>query len=117
RRARCRAPSEEPQGRRTHAARTHSARSAGPKQPSERGPDLELGAYAADDLVRELRRAGVTAEVGGADAVRDRLEARLANRPAGLLRLLVAVGEERRAGEDHRHRVRDVLAPERRRGA
>src|SRR5207253_4419888 len=83
---------------------------------SERGPDLELRADAADDLVRELRRAGVAAEVGRPHAVRDRLETRLADRAADLLCLLVAVGEEGRAGEDHRHRVRDVLALKRRRG-
>src|ERR671930_1424038 len=84
---------------------------------SERRPDLELRAPPPDALVRELRRPGVAAEVGGADAVRDRLETRLADRAACLLRLLVGVGEERRAGEDHRHRVRDVLALERGRGA
>src|SRR5919197_915772 len=83
----------------------------------ERRPDLQLRTHPPDDLVRELRRAGVAAEVGGAHAVRDRLEARLADRAADPLRFLVAVGEERRAGEDHRHRVRDVLALERRRGA
>ena len=48
---------------------------------AERRPDLELRARAADHLVGELARAGVAAEVGRADAVRDRLEARLADRP------------------------------------
>ena len=60
----------------------------------------------------------VPAQVGGADSLRYRLESRLADRPSGLLALLVLrVREERGRGEDHRHRVRDVLALERGRGA
>ena len=51
-------------------------------------------------------------------ARRDGLERRLADRPSGRARVLVVdVGEERGGGEDHRHRVRDVLALERGRRA
>ena len=49
----------------------------------ERRPDLELRLHAPDHLVGELGRRRVAAEVGGAHAVGDRLEARLANRARG----------------------------------
>src|SRR5438874_7878296 len=68
----------------------------------KRGPDLQLLAGAANDLVGELTRARVAAEVGGAGAVGDRFQAGLADRAAGLLGLLVAVPQQRRAGQDHR---------------
>src|SRR5690242_6291968 len=55
---------------------------------SKRSPDLELRLHAADHVVGELGRAEVAAEVGGATALRDGLEARLANRAARALRLL-----------------------------
>ena len=58
---------------------------------SERGPDLELRADARDHLVGELARAEAAAEVGGAAALRHRLEARLADRAAGLLALIARV--------------------------
>src|SRR5919108_285991 len=76
-----------------------------------------VSALAPDHLVGELGRPGVAAEVGGADPLRDRLQARLPDRATDLLGALVRVGEERRAGKDHRHRVRHVLPEERRRGA
>ena len=53
--------------------------------PVERRPDLELRARAADHLVGERRRAVVTAQVGRADALGDRLERGLADRATGLL--------------------------------
>ncbi len=59
----------------------------------------------------------VAAEIGRAHARCDRFEARFADRTADVLRTVVGVCEQRRAREDHRHRVRDVLAVERRRGA
>src|SRR5215210_1241026 len=84
-----------------------------PDGSSEGGPDLELLPRAADHVVGELARAGMAAEVGRSHPLRYRLEAGLANRATGLLPGLVGVREERGAGEDHRHRVRDVLAEER----
>ena len=63
------------------------------------------------------RGRGVAAEVGRADPGGDRLERGLADRPARSARhLVVHMGEERGGGEDHRHRVGDVLAVERGRG-
>ncbi len=79
----------------------------------ERRPDLELPAGAADHLVRELARRGVAAQVGGTRSFRDGFEAGLADRPRGLV-ATGEVGEQGGGGEDHRHRVRHVLAPERR---
>ena len=90
----------------------------GEAQPSRAPRPRASSSSLPDHLVRELDRAGVPAEVGRPDAAGDRLEAPFANRPAGGLRpLVVGVTEEGRAGEDHRHRVGDVLAEERRRGA
>ena len=55
-------------------------------------------------------------EIGRADSLGDRLQRRLADRASGGLALLVVgMREQRGRGEDHRHRVRDVLALERRR--
>ena len=71
--------------RRLAGRRDHRARASRPRRRLERGPDLELPADAADHLVRELARAGVAAEVGGARPLRDGLEARLADRPRRLL--------------------------------
>ena len=54
------------------------------------------------------------AQIGGTGPGRHRLETGLANRPAGRPRLLVVdVGQERGAGEDHGHRIRHVLPLER----
>jgi hypothetical protein len=56
----------------------------------------------------------LAAEVGRPDSVGYRLETRLTEGAPGCLRgLVLGVGEQRRAGEDHRHRVRDVLSLER----
>src|SRR3954469_4570975 len=69
-------------------------------ESSERCPDLQLRTRARDDLVGELGCPLVAAEVGGAEARGHRLQARLADRPAGALRLVARVREERRTGED-----------------
>src|SRR6478609_6311671 len=66
----------------------------------ERGPDLELLPRAADDLVRELGRRCMAAQVGGAGAVGHSLEAGLPNRPRRLLALR-DVGEHGGTGQDH----------------
>src|SRR3954454_11256093 len=79
---------------------------------SERCPDLQLCARARDHLIGELGCPLMPAEVGSAGARRDRLEAGLTDRATGALGLVTCVREERRAREDHRHRVRDVLPPQ-----
>ena len=76
-----------------HAVANFTTRPAesGP-EPSQRLPDVELRPRAPDDLVRELRRARVTAQIRRSDAVGNCLEARLAHRPAcGLRTLLLGV--------------------------
>ena len=56
----------------------------------------------------------MTAEVGRANALRNGLQARLTDRPSrGLAGVGLRVREECGAREDHRHRIRDVLALER----
>src|ERR671936_771107 len=61
--------------------------------------------FSDEHLVGELARAGVPAEVGGAAALRDRLQARLADGARRLLCLVARMRQQRRAREDHRHRV------------
>ena len=56
----------------------------------------------------------MAAEIGRAAALGDRLEAGLPDRATCLLPRVIGMREQRRAGEDHRHRVRYVLAKERR---
>ena len=66
------------------AARLRADGEAARARGLEGSPDFELRVDAGDDLVRELRRAEVTAEVGGARARGDCFEARLADRAAYL---------------------------------
>src|SRR5262249_11892612 len=78
----------------------------------ERGPHFKFRADSPDRLVGELGRPGVTAEVGRPHARSHSLETGFADRAADSLRVVLAVREKGSAGEDHRHRVRDVLAAE-----
>src|ERR1700729_3007902 len=84
---------------------------------AERGPDLDLGGNAVDDLRRELRRGGVAAEVGRLAPGPDRLEPGFVDSPRGALggRPVVVgrVSQQSATGEDHRQRVRQIFALER----
>ena len=116
RRARSRTTNASPPRSEPRSPPARRAGKAGHGGARQGRPDLELGLRAPDHLVGELLRSGVPAQVGGAHAFGDRLQAPLADRPAGRLALLVlGVGEQCGGGQDHRHRVRDVLAEERRR--
>jgi hypothetical protein len=57
----------------------------------ESRPDLELGADAPDHLVRELAGAEVAAEISRAVPLCHCLQAGLADRPSGTLRLLACM--------------------------
>src|SRR3954454_14718912 len=75
---------------------------------AEGGPDVELRAHARDDLVCELARRGVAADVRGAHPAGRGLHHRLVDRARCGLGAVVAYGgrvaEECRRREDHRHR-------------
>ncbi len=97
-------------GRDTQSA---AAAAAPPSAGSERRPDLELRAHAADHLVGELarRRCGRRGRRCACRRRPPRGTPRGSRAPA-CSALLVGVGEQRGGGEDHRHRVGDVLALE-----
>src|SRR5262249_14774394 len=80
----------------SHAVANSTARAdASGSEPSQRAPDVELRPRPSDHLVRELRRPGMAAEIGGPDPVGDGLEAAFADCTTGPLgRLVVCLREK-----------------------
>ncbi len=82
---------------------------------------LDLRPDPVDHGVGELGRARMAAEVGRLDPGADRLERGVVDRPRRPVRarsaLISGMPEHRSAGEDHRQRVREVLAHQRGRRA
>src|SRR6266850_3365620 len=80
----------------------------------ECAPDFDLGPHAADHLVREVGGRGMAAQIGRPDAVGHGLQRGLVDRSGCLARLIALhIPEQRGDGQDHRHRVGDVLALQR----
>ena len=92
-----------------------------PRRCCPASPTRRASCARAHDLGGELGGPGVAAEVGRPDAGGDGLEDRLVDRARGVLGALVAraagVVQDGAARQEHRHRVGDVLALQRRRGA
>ena len=85
---------------------------------SQRLPDFQLGLDAPDNLVGVFAGAGLTVQVGRADAIVNGFQRRFVDGPAGHGRVVGAhIAQQRRPGQDHRHRVGHVFPLEAGRGA
>ncbi len=88
--------------------------------PTPATPTPRSSSEPDDDLAREAARRGMASQVGRAHARGARLQHGLVDRPRRPLELGAVrrgVLQDRGARQDHRHRVREVLALQRRRGA